>query len=144
MYSARFWIVLSSNSVIRTVGGFGVDFYFNDAFSTVCESKEFMEDIVVHGRMLVVIKKLIHPEEFSPLLSFKSIFTLERTIFCPFFASSSARLHFETVDVQCVHLGCCAVCCSPWLLCGVCTSEKLLLFYFAQRAQCHMMPNKAI
>ena len=61
MYSARFWIVLSSNSVIRTVGGFGVDFYFNDAFSTVCESKEFMEDIVVHGRMLVVIKKVDSP-----------------------------------------------------------------------------------
>ena len=68
----------------RTVGGFGVDFYFNDAFSTVFESNEFMKDIVVHGRMFVVMKKLIHPKEFSPVLSFKSIFSLERSIFCLF------------------------------------------------------------
>ena len=68
----------------RTVAGFGVDFYFNDAFSTVFESKEFMKDIVVHGRMFVVMKKLIHPKEFSPVLSFKSIFSLERSMFALF------------------------------------------------------------
>ena len=51
---------------------------------------------------------------------------MARSIFCLFFTRSSARLHFETVVVQCVNPG------------------KLLLFYFAQRAQCHMMPNKAI
>ena len=101
----------------RTVGGFGVDFYFNDAFSTVCESKEFMKDIVlllvVHGRMLVVIKKLIHLEEFSPLLSFKSIFSLERSIFCPFLRAALPDCILRQllcsmctlVVVQCVHHG---------------------------------------
>ena len=85
------------------------------------------------GKILMVMKKLIHPKEFFPVLSFKSIsiflpfksiFSLERSSFCPFFVSSSARLHFETVDVQCVHLGCCSVCgalCASWFLCSVCT-----------------------
>ena len=62
---------------------------------------------------------------------------MARSIFCLFFTRSSARLHFETVVVQYVQLCTLVVvqCVNP---------GKLLLFYFAQRAQCHMMPNKAI